>query len=271
MNARNILQKLFLVTTCTICSISYAGSNDPQWDYFGQTVGQSTWSALPSLDPLAPIPELYPYAECGLGQKQSPIDISTTSANKISQINGIKFKYKKTPLFVNDNGHAIVVNMPPLEDNKNKFYVGKQKYHLSQLVFHSPSEHKTDNQSSKMEIQFIHTTPSGKLAVVSVLVNQNTKNKNNSEIQKILDLAYGKAPSNYKINLSKLLPGKKNKFYTYAGSLTTPPCTEGVDWYVLRYPLKISADQITQFQDLYLNNIRLTQNLENRIVEKNFK
>lgn len=273
MKTKKIFQKLLLAGSCAIGSICYAGPSDPQWDYFGPIIGQSKWGALPSLDTLAPIPELYPYAECGLGQKQSPIDISSTNALKNSHVNSIRFSYNNTPLFVNKNEHALLVDMPPSQNNKNELYIGKQEYELKQLVFHAPSEHAIDGQRSKMEIQFVHTTPSGKLAIVGVLVTVNAKGKDNSEFQEILDLAYDVASKNSYINPSKLLPRKKSNFYTYAGSLTAPPCTEGVDWYVLRYPLEISAAQITAFEGLYAGNIRDTQNVKRRIVivEKNFK
>jgi carbonic anhydrase len=273
MKTKKIFQKLLLAGSCAIGSICYAGPSDPQWDYFGPIIGQSKWGELPSLDALAPIPDLYPYAGCGLGQKQSPIDIRSTNAIKNSHVNNIRFSYNNTPLFVNKNEHALLVDMPPSQNNKNELYIGKQEYELKQLVFHAPSEHAIDGQRSKMEIQFVHTTPSGKLAIVGVLVTVNAKGKDNSEFQEILDLAYDVASKNSYIKPSKLLPGKKSNFYTYAGSLTAPPCTEGVDWYVLRYPLEISAAQITAFEGLYAGNVRDTQNLKRRIVivEKNFK
>ena len=128
-----------------------------------------------------------------------------------------------------------------------------------------------------MEIQFVHATPSGKIAIVGVLVTVNVKGKDNSEFQKILDNASDEidvpiAPFHTKIKPGKLLPGNKKTFYTYSGSLTTPPCTEGVDWYVLRNPLEVSAAQITAFQNLYyFGNMRVIQALNGRIVEKNFK
>ena len=99
-------------------SASYAEDTNPQWTMLDKP-GQSEWGALQSLDSLAPIPELYPYAECGLGQKQSPIDIIDNNALKNSHVNAIRFGYNTTPLSVTNNGHTIIVNMPPSKDNKN--------------------------------------------------------------------------------------------------------------------------------------------------------
>lgn len=93
--------------------------------------------------------------------------------------------------------------------------------------------------------------------------------KANTEFQKVLDNAPinpGDANPKTAINLNALLPASK-KFYTYAGSLTTPPCTEGVDWYVLRTPIVVSSAQITQFKTLYSGNARVAQNLNGRLVE----
>ena len=274
MKVKKLFQQLLLLVSCAFIATSYAEDTDPPWSY----EEQAEWSSLESLNSSAPIPGLYPYAECGLGQKQSPITIidNDNDTVKNKNMNGIGFAYDSTPLSVTNNGHAIIVNMPPSNDNKNAFKIGKQKYELSQIVIHSPSDHKIDGQSSKMEIQFEHRTPSGKLAIVGVLVNQNSKGKDNSELQKILDNASHQndvtvTPSNTNIKPFKLLPSNKKSIYTYAGSLTIPPCTGGVDWYVLRYPLEVSAAQITAFQTLYRANLRVTQPLNGRIVEKNFK
>jgi carbonic anhydrase len=275
MKVKKLFQQLLLLGSFTFITTSYAEDTDPPWSY----EEQAKWSSLESLNSLAPIPGLYPYAECGLGQKQSPITIidnDNRTVKNSNNMNGIRFAYHSTPLSVTNNGYAIIVNMPPSDNNKNAFKIGNQEYELSQIVIHSPSEHKIDGQSSKMEIQFEHSTPSGKLATVGVLVTQNSKGKDNSELQKILDNASHQTdvtvtPSNTNIKPFKLLPSNKKSIYTYAGSLTIPPCTGGVDWYVLRYPLEVSAAQITAFQTLYRDNFRVTQPLSGRVVEKNFK
>jgi carbonic anhydrase len=217
MKVKKLFQQLLLLGSCTFIATSFAEDTDPPWSYDEQ----AGWSSLESINTSAPIPGLYPYAECGLGQKQSPITIIDDDNHTVknTNMNGIGFAYNSTPLSVTNNGHAIIVNMPPSNDNKNAFKIGKQKYELSQIVIHSPSEHKIDGQSSKMEIQFEHRTPSGKLAIVGVLVNQNSKGKDNSELQKILDNASHQndvtvTPSNTNIKPFKLLPSNKKSIYT---------------------------------------------------------
>jgi len=276
MKVKKLFQQLLLLGSCAFIATSYAEDTDPPWSYDEDE--QVGWSSLESLNSSAPIPGLYPYSECGLGQKQSPITIIDNDNHTIknTNMNGIRFANHSTPLSVTNNGHAIIVNMPPSDNNKNAFYIGNQKYKLLQFVIHSPSEHKIDGQPSEMEIQFEYSTPSGKLAIVGVLVTENYKGKDNSELQKILKNAPHQTdvtvtPSNTNIKPSKLLPSNKKSIYTYAGSRTIPPCTEGVDWYVLRNPLEVSAAQISYFQTLYRDNSRLTQPLNGRIVEKNFK
>jgi carbonic anhydrase len=273
MKVKKLFQQLLLLGSCTFIATSFAEDTDPPWSYDEQ----AGWSSLESLNSSAPIPGLYPYAECSLGQIQSPITIIDDDNHTVKNknMNGLGFAYRSTPLSVTNNGHAIIVNMPPSNDNKNEFKIGKQKYELSQIVIHSLSEHKIDGQSSKMEIQFEHRTPSGKLAIVGVLVTQNSTGKDNSELEKILlnapYLTGVTVTSDTTIKPFKLLPSNKKSIYTYAGSRTIPPCTEGVDWYVLRNPLEVSAAQITKFQTYYRTNFRSTQPLNGRIVEKNFK
>ncbi|MCX7097616.1 MAG: carbonic anhydrase family protein [Methylococcales bacterium] len=270
MTFKKVCLVLSAMGSLAMANGTHAEGTDPQWTY----INQAGWGAQTSLNAAAPVPELYPYAECGIGKKQSPIDILSSNAVKNGNINGIRFSYATTPLSVTNNGHVIKVNMPASKNNKNAFFIGKQKYELVQFEFHAPSEHKIDGQFSKMEIQFRHTTASGKQAIIGVLVTENYQGKDNSTLQKILDNAYGQidipiTPSNTTINPSKLLPDNKT-FYTYAGSLTAPPCTEGIDWYVLRNPLKVSAAQITAFQNLYFGNVRTGQALNGRKVDKNF-
>jgi carbonic anhydrase len=252
MNIKTIFQSLLMV----IVTISTAYA-EPHWGYDEQT----NWGAI--AEPNLPIPKRYPYAECGIGEKQSPVDIKspiTTSA-----LNSIRTIYNPTPLSIINNGHTIMVPMPL--DSKNRLRVGIEKYSLLQFHFHAPSEHKLNGHTFPMEIHFVNATDNGKLAVVGVLVKQGIMN---TELQKILDnapLDEGTNTLPETIRPAQLLPSNKNRFYNYAGSLTTPPCTEGVDWHILRQPIEASAAQIAQFKALYTNNARTTQNANGRIVQ----
>lgn len=256
MNLKNIIQTL-LLGSCLTATIGYAA--DPHFEY----EDQDEWGALKNTDPTAPIPALYPFAECGLGQKQSPVDI--TAPTKINQLNHIKPKYSTVPLSVTDNGHTIRVNIPT--NSGNEFFVGKERYALLQFHVHAPSEHTINGLAVPLEIHFVHAAPSGRLAVLGVLVQAGEENP---EFQKILDntvVGATNTPADVVITPNNLLPNAKKDFFTYAGSLTTPPCTEGVDWYVLREPIEVSEDQIAQFEVFYSENARHPQDLNGRVVE----
>jgi carbonic anhydrase len=267
MNIKKYLSPLLLVGLSVSSSASYA--LDPHWTYDEQAV----WGELQNADnTVTSIPALYPFAECGLGQKQSPIEVTTLSAIAAPN-NNIVPSYTPTPLAIVNNGHTIKVNIPvnvPNSAVQNFFFVGKEKYDLLQLHAHAPSEHTVNGKAFPLEIHFVHATPSGKLAVLGVLVRQGIAP--NAEFQKILDNAPAVAsttvntPANVSINPLALVPANK-KFYTYAGSLTTPPCTEGVNWYVLRTSIVASKAQILAFKTLYSGNARGVQNANGRIVE----
>jgi carbonic anhydrase len=256
MNLKNIIQTLLLGSYLT-ATVGYAA--DPHFTY----EEQAEWGALENRDPTAPIPELYPFAECGLGQKQSPVDI--TAPTKINQLNQIAPKYSTIPLSVTDNGHTIRVNVP--SGSRNDFFIANEKYALLQFHVHAPSEHMIKGKTVPLEIHFVHAAPSGRLAVLGVLVQAGEENP---EFQKILDntvVGATNTPAHVVITPDNLLPNDEKDFFTYAGSLTTPPCTEGVDWYVLREPIEVSEDQIAQFEVFYSENARHPQDLNGRVVE----
>ncbi|MFZ2726281.1 MAG: carbonic anhydrase family protein [Methylococcaceae bacterium] len=262
MNLNKLLQKGVLLGAFLTATASYA--TDPHWTYDEQL----DWGALENADPtVTKIPELYPFAQCGLGQKQSPIDISRLSTN--TQLNPIKTNYTATGLSISNNGHTIKVNMPSVA-NVNHSMIGRESFELLQFHFHAPSEHTINGKTFPLELHFVHGTPNGKLAVLGVLIKAGMAN---AEFQKILDNAPTLAsvtntPANETIDPSALLP-QSRKFYSYAGSLTTPPCTEGVDWYVLTRPIEVSSEQLAQFEALYADNARHPQALNGRQVEKN--
>jgi carbonic anhydrase len=146
--------------------------------------------------------------------------------------------------------------------------IGNEKYSLLQYHIHAPSEHVINGKSYPLEIHFVHGTPDGKLAVIGVFAEEG---KANSQFDTILDYAPENhdgfaAPMMRFINPSLLLPTNKKSFYLYAGSLTTPPCSEGVNWYVMKNPIQLSKDQIVRFEKFYANNARHSQPLNGRQV-----
>ena len=218
------------------------------WDY-GETNGPSHWGDLK--------PE---FALCKNGHRQSPIDIRNPQK---ADLPSIRFEYKPSPLHIIDNGHTIMVNYGP----GSFLSVGEKKYELKQFHFHRPSEEQINGKSFDMTMHIVHTDEAGKLAVVAVLLQQGEGNPLVGELWKDLPEEKEKEErlDNIQIDVSRILPDDRS-YYTFSGSLTTPPCSEDVMWFVLKHPTTVSAQEIEQFSHLYRNNTRPTQPLYDRIV-----
>lgn len=201
------------------------------------------------------------YALCGTGKYQSPIDFNKTYR---TELESIQFSYNDVPLKVVNNGHSIQVNCEP----GSSITVDGQKYELLQFHFHAPSEHTVKGSFYDMELHLVHKNENGELAVVGVFMK---KGKPNNLIQVIWDnipqeLNKENLVSGLSINPSGLLP-KVRTYYHYYGSLTTPPCTEGVNWSVMKTPIEVSEEQIEKFKLVMgVNNNRPVQPLNKRFV-----
>lgn len=145
--------------------------------------------------------------------------------------------------------------------------VGGKKYALKQFHFHRPSEEKINGKTFDMSIHLVHADQTGKLAVVAALLQQGEDNPLLGEIWKNLPQEQEKENRLDKIQIdaSRMLPSDRS-YYTFAGSLTTPPCSEEVVWFVLKNPTTISAKEIERFSQVYSNNARPIQPLHDRIV-----
>ena len=239
-------------------SVTFA-ADAPHWTYDEQNV----WGEIPSS--LTP-PGLPPYTECGLGQKQSPVDLGSTKL--VASTNALKMQYLAEPLVISNNGHTLKVNT-----TTGSLNIGNEQYSLLQYHIHAPSEHVLNGKTYPAEIHFVHSTPDGKLAVVGVFIEEG---KVNPEFQKILAHSPNQVQDvtvqGVTINPINLLPSSsidRNKFFLYSGSLTTPPCTEGVNWYVLKKPIQLSKTQISTFETFYSDNARPNQPLNGRqVLEK---
>ncbi len=255
----------------------------PEWDHTVSSQGTTgdAWGALiDTTKTTAPL--MYPYAECGIGSHQSPIaiDLTTNNPNDLTEVKAeklsspVSFQYitDSTPDFFN-SGHAAQVNLP--SNYSGQLVIGKDSYPLIQFHFHAPSEHTLQTNQGitqyAAELHYVHTRADGKMAVLGVFLD-DTENVPNSTFQTILDnmptvAGATNAPTGIQLNPTALLPKNKTTLYTYAGSLTTPPCSEGVNWYVLSEPLKVSTGQIAQLQTIYNNSNRSTQAINSRVVE----
>ena len=229
------------------------------WGYEGN-VGPANWG---SLDPV--------YATCGDGTHQSPINIATSDVQE-----GIKFNlnYKPIPSFhiahnehmeeIIDNGHTIQVTV----DEGSSITVDGKTFDLVQFHFHTPSEHTINGQHYPMEMHMVHQSIDKSLAVVSVMfVEGNTPNENFNKIIAHIPDSKGDAKhvENTDLDIQTTLPSDIYAYH-YMGSLTTPPCSENVEWLVLKDQVTLTADQIGAFSSKIAENNRPTQPLNDRVV-----
>ena len=209
------------------------------------------------------------YTDCG-GTIQSPINIVT--ANTIKAIlPDVKFNYSEFPENIIDNGHTVQVNLNGNSASNNITYNGAT-YNLKQFHFHIASEHRVDSVQTAMELHLVHQNEqSGAYIVVGLMMELSPVD--NPVIEKLwssLPKEKGKElATNTKLNINDLLPTSR-LYYTYTGSLTAPPCSQGLNWIVMKERIKISAAQVAKFKAIYSNNSRPTQPLNNRLVYEDF-
>ncbi len=210
------------------------------WGYQGQA-GPQTWGGLR--------PE---FNLCGNGQRQSPIDIRGGLAVDLEPP---KFNYQATRFGVIDNGHTVQANMAA----GNFIELGGKRFDLQQLHFHRPSEERIDGRQFEMSVHLVHKDEQGRLAVVAVLIDKGQPQPTVQKVWNNLPLEKGEEnPARVALDLNELLPGER-RFFTYMGSLTTPPCSEGVQWVVMRQPVTMSPEQIELFARIYPMNARPVQ------------
>lgn len=203
------------------------------------------------------------YAVCKTGKLQSPVDI--TKAVK-KDLPALAMSYKPSVVRILNNGHAVQVN----HDAGSTLTAGGKSYELAQYHFHSPSEYKINGKQYPMEAHFVHKSKDGKLAVIGVMFKEGKKNGLIDKLWAALPKEVGKEAKADTLSViaTDLMP-KDMGYYHFIGSLTTPPCTEGVEWYVMKSPLEISADQSKALvKTLGTHNARPVQPLGDRVIEE---
>ena len=214
--------------------------NPAHWSYSGNA-GPQAWSALK--------PE---FALCSAGQRQSPIDIRGGLAVDLEPV---KFDYQSSRFAVVDNGHTVQVNVAP----GNAIEVGGRRYELLQFHFHRPSEERIDGRQFEMSLHLVHRDEQGRLAVVALLFDKGPPQPVLLKVWANLPLEKNEEnAARTALELADLLPADR-RYYTYMGSLTTPPCSEGVQWVVMRQPVTLSPEQLDIFARLYPMNARPLQ------------
>lgn len=196
--------------------------------------------------------------------------ISSTEGAAIAKDEGNAFVFRNT-------GHAVQVSFS--KGYPGRLLIGKDVYPLVQLHFHTPSEHivVTDKHPAGKqyagELHFVHQRGDGRLAVLGILLDESLHAADNPILKKILENtpqkhdSYNQSGAGLSLDPSKLIPVESEHVFTYAGSLTTPPCSEGVSWYVVSEPLRVSTAQIRQLGELFPSNSRIVQNTTARTVE----
>jgi carbonic anhydrase len=197
---------------------------------------------------------------CSIGTHQSPVALSSAHAKAQSPEQPLEFSWSKSTGELVDTGHSEQVNLPP----GNSITYGGTKYELQQFHFHTPSEHTLDGKAAPMEAHFVHKSADGKLAVVGIFLKQGTAPSAFAPVLTALPAAGEKRT--VEVDLAAVLP-KDTKHFAYAGSLTTPPCSEEVQWIVIRAPDTVSKAEIDAFRAKYPKNARPVQQLHGRRVE----
>jgi carbonic anhydrase len=226
-----------------------APAHAPHWDYQGMA-GPESWGKLQA-----------EFSKCSAGTRQSPIDIR--DGVKV-QLDPVQFDYKPSGFRVLDNGHTVQVNVA----SGNSIEVLGRRYDLLQFHFHRPSEERINGRQFDMVAHLVHKDIDGRLAVVAVLLDRGSAQAVVQTVWNNLPLEKGEeVAAKTALDLNALLPADRS-YYTYMGSLTTPPCSEGVLWMVMKNPVPISAEQIGIFARLYPMNARPIQQASGRLIKE---
>lgn len=240
-----------LLATSTHAATQHAGGGHAvHWGYTG-SADPSKWGGLSN-----------EFALCGSGKRQSPVDIRD---EKPVDLYTLRFQYQSVPLRVVNNGHTLQADYGAVSGqtiSNSTLMLGDVPYKLLQFHFHTPSEHARKGERYAMEAHLVHKNANGNLAVVGVLLKRGAKNPT---LQKLLDNVSGSinevnAVKGVTVNAADLLPRNRQFFY-YSGSLTTPPCSENVNWLVMNKPMEASEAQINSFTKLIGKNARPLQSV----------
>lgn len=236
---------------------SLALHEGPEWHYEGAE-GPEAWGHLDSA-----------WNVCGAGKSQSPIDLSSAEAVSLPALRTgfgpaeLRIVHHEHVADAINNGHTIQVNYT----DGDTLLLGDTSFLLRQYHFHAPSEHTLDGRHFPMEMHLVHQSDDGALAVVGVFIAEGAHNAGFDPIWEHLPDHRGveRHHPSVRVDVNELLPAS-HRSYRYEGSLTTPPCSEGVHWIMLAEPIEMSAVQIGDFVSLLGHNNRPTQPLAGRVI-----
>lgn len=222
--------------------------DDVHWSHHQGEEGPENWANL-----------CEGFSACG-GNAQSPIDIVTANAVLDESLAALEFNYGYSPVEVINNGHTVQFNT----SGDNSMNIGDKNYKLLQFHYHALSEHTINGEHSALEVHFVHKLSDTDLAVIGIMIEEGEESPLFAKYLSNLPDKDGKyVAEDDSLELISLLPEDKSYFH-YKGSLTTPPCSEVVSWYVLKTPLTASAEQIEQFSAILDNNYRPVMPLNGR-------
>ncbi len=246
--ARSRAEVIAVVPAPTAPQTAHAAQTE-HWSYEGRN-GPLAWAKLS--------PE---YAACGTGTRQSPIDIR--DGMKVD-LDAITFDYRPSGFKVIDNGHTVQANI----GGWNSLRVAGRRFKLVQFHFHSPSEEMIDGKQFDMVAHLVHKDGEGRVAVVAVLIESGVRQPAIQTVLNNLPLEKGEEQTaSSPIDVTQLLPADR-RYFTYMGSLTTPPCTEDVLWIVMKQPVQASANQLNLFARMYPMNARPVQDMGDRVIKE---
>ena len=250
------MKKIKILIFCLITIFFYSckknaviDCNHYHWGYYeNSSSSPDTWSTC--------------YSECD-GHSQSPINIEAAIVN--SSLSALNINYQYAPIELSYNGHTIDF----LYEAGSSLDLNGVDYNLIQFHFHTHSEHSIDSNFLPLEIHLVHADTIGNLAVISVLFDTLLNHKNeflSKFIDNLPDTEGIPFNSSELVNVSDIFPGN-NGYYSYSGSLTTPPCSENVSWFVMKSTMEASGSQITKLQNIIKNNFRPVRSLNGREIK----
>ncbi|NSY41585.1 carbonic anhydrase [Leisingera sp. ANG59] len=251
MQRRQVLRVLAACPICAAAAQTAMAGTGNEWGYDGES-GPENWADL-SED----------YHVCGAGRQQSPIDL--TDATR-ADVDTVTTRWRSVSNFeVVNNGHTLQANFP----KGSVSIVNDKPYDLLQFHFHHQSEHTVDGEHYPMEAHFVHKSADGDLLVLGVFLEEGQENEVLAPIWAAAPASKGSARVSATIHPQDLLP-QSSKHFTYAGSLTTPPCSEIVTWVVYEEIVPASDQQIAEFAEIFPHNNRPLQQLNRRRLLQGF-
>ncbi|HDX8354504.1 TPA: carbonic anhydrase [Aeromonas dhakensis] len=239
------MKESLLAATLLLCPAAFAAT--VHWEYSGEA-GPAKWASL--------TPE---FGQCA-GRNQSPVNLSGLVNAELAPL---QFHYQAGGHSVTNNGHTVQVDYAP----GSTLELDGMHFTLKQFHFHAPSENLIEGKSYPLEGHLVHANDKGELAVVAVMFEPGKANGALSQVWQSLPAKAGEQRQlKEPVSAEPLLPAKRD-YYRFSGSLTTPPCSEGVRWLVMKEPVQVSQAQIDAFKAVMLHpNNRPVQPLHGRLV-----